>query len=174
MEKKEQLYVGKVTGVNEDAKYVEAIILHFDEPNENFWRPLSGCLDAFLARIEKAGKHIPAYYQHDEKQLIGLWKELKIEGGVLSGRLYYDNIPFVNEVVLPQLRSGSLQGASPAISPIKDTWNKELNIWDIVTGALVEASLVGLPAGLNANILELRASLEAQDKNDFEFDLLTL
>lgn len=39
---------------------------------------------------------------------------------------------------------------------------------------MIEASLVALPADFRADILEIRASVEAKNKSDFEFELLTL
>jgi phage head maturation protease len=74
-------------------------------------------------------------------------------------------------VVIPQLKSGTLQGASPTIAPIKDMWNDKNGIWEIVEGALCEVSLVGIPADLRADILTVQASIKAQQKQSDDFDI---
>lgn len=174
MESNEQKYYGKIVNVNESEKYIESIILHFDTPNENRWMPMAGCLDAFLVRMAKAKKFVTACYQHDSSIVIGIWKDLTITGNTLTGKLFYVETDFVKGTVLPLLKAGALQGSSPSIAPIRDSWNNDKNIWEIVEGALCEISLVGLPADLKADILTIKASIEAQQKNNFDFDLLTL
>jgi len=174
METKEQIYYGKIVNIDEVAKYIECNILHFDTANENRWRALTGSLDAFLVRMEKAKKFVTACYQHEESIVIGLWKELTITGNVLSGKLFYVETQFVKDTVLPLLKAGALQGASPSIAPIRDSYNQDLGLWEILEGALCEISLVGLPADLKADILTIQASIQAKNKSDFEFDLLTL
>ena len=174
MENKTQSFFGKIASFDEAQRFVDAIICHFDKPNENYWMPQTGCLDAFLARLGKAKKNIPAYYQHDDRMLIGHWENIVIEGGEMKGRLMLDDIPFVNEVVIPQLKSGSLQGASPTISPVEDFWSKDLNVWVIIEGVIIEASLVGLPADLRADITSVKASLEAQRQKDTDFEISLL
>ena len=177
---KEQRYLGKVTKFNEVEKTVECIVLHFDKPNENYWMPEKGCLDNFLARLEKAKKNVPVCYQHDQNNLIGQMKDWSIKDGALYGTLYLDDIPFVREVVLVQLKSGTLQGSSPTIAPISDYWDDKNKVWAITEGALCEVSLVGLPADLKADILEYSAKLESarvqnEDKEkEFEINLLTI
>jgi HK97 family phage prohead protease len=166
-----QKYFGKVVSVNEGGKFVEAIILHFGVANENRWVAMEGSLDAFLARIAKAKKYIPACYQHDEENLIGQWREFEVSNGTLKAKLFLDDIPFVRDVVIPQLKSGTLQGASPTIAPIKDMWNDKNGIWEIVEGALCEVSLVGIPADLRADILTVQASIKAQQKQSDDFDI---
>lgn len=178
MENKEQKYYGSITGLDSENKYVDAIILHFDKANENGWVPMSGCLDEFFDRAKSAGKDIPACYQHNDDLLIGQWRELKIEGGILSGRLYLDDIPFVRDTVIPQLKSGTIQGASPTIAPLSEFYNKSTDNYEVNAGVLCEISLVGIPADLKADITEMRAKIEAEknkkDKTDFEFELLIL
>lgn len=178
MEAKEQKYYGRVVQINESEKYIECNILHFGTPNENRWMASVGCLDAFLARIAKAKKNIPACYQHDESIVIGVWKDLTITGDTLSGKLYYVETDFFKGTVLPLLMAGALQGASPTIAPISDTWNQDKNVWEIIEGVLCEVSLVGIPADLKADIIEFRAKIESENKDkqneDFEFELLTL
>lgn len=174
MEKTLQKYFAKIAEFDETTKTVEVIVLHFGKKNENMWTPMTGCLDDFLTRIAKAKKFIPACYQHDDENLIGQWRELEIVGDTLKAKLFLDDIPFVRDVVIPQLKSGTLQGASPTIAPIKDMWNDLTRTWEIVEGALCEISLVGIPADLKADIITVRASIEAKQKEDFEFELLTL
>ncbi len=172
---KDQLYFGAITRFDEVAKTVTSNILHFDKPNENRWVALAGSLDAFLERLEKSKKFVPAFYQHKDDVVIGLWKELKIKDGVLFGTLHLSDIPFVRDVVIPQLKECTLQGASPTISAVDEGWNNKTNIWEIIEGVLCEASLVGLPADLKADILNVQASINAQKNScDFDFDLLTL
>jgi len=174
MEKTLQKYYAKIAAFDDTAKTVEVIVLHFGQKNENMWTPNIGCLDDFLARIAKAKKFIPACYQHDDDNLIGQWRDLEIVGDTLKATLYLDDIPFVRDVVIPQLKSGTLQGASPTIAPIKDMWNDSTKVWEIVEGVLCEISLVGIPADLKADILTVKASIAAKQKEDFEFELLTL
>ena len=168
---KAQSYYGKVIKVDESDKYIESAILHFDVANENRWVALSGSLDAFLERLRRAKKDIPACYQHDESILIGTWKEIKIENGVLSGKLFYIETQFVKDTVLPLLKAGALQGASPTISPIKEAYNNEKGIWEIIEGALCEVSLVGLPADLKADITAYKASITPEPTEDFLVEL---
>lgn len=174
MEFNSQKYYAKIAGFDETAKTVDVIVLHFGKPNENRWMPMAGCLDAFLIRIAKAKKFIPACYQHDDENLIGQWRDLEVIGDTLKARLYLDDIPFVRDVVLPQLKSGTLQGASPTIAPIKDSYNQETGMWEVVEGALCEISLVGIPADLKADIISVQASIQAQKNKDFEIELLTM
>jgi len=174
MEAKEQKYYGKIVNVNEAEKYIECNILHFDIANENRWTPASGCLDAFFERMRKAKKDVVACYQHDESIVIGLWKDLKIIDNVLSGKLFYVETQFVKDTVLPLLKAGALQGASPTIAPIKDTWNDDTKTWEILEGVLCEISLVGLPADLKADILTIQAKIKSEENSNFDFELLTL
>lgn len=175
MEIKTQTYFAKIASFNEEGKYVDIIILHFDKANENYWRPVAGCLDAFLTRLSRAKKFIPACYQHDETNLIGQVRDIEIVGDVLKGRMYLDDIPFVREVVIPQLKSGTLQGSSPTLAPVRESYNQDAGgIWDILEGVLCEVSLVGLPADLKADIVSVKASIEAKRNEDFDFELLNI
>lgn len=175
MEVKNQLYIGAVTKFDENQTTVTANILHFDVANENAWMPKTGCLDAFFAKLAKTKKYVPAFYNHNmDGQAIGLWKNLEVAGNVLVGTLYLTDTPFVNDVIIPQLKDGTIQGASPTICPIQDSYDRDNNIWEIIEGFMLEASLVPLPADFKADILEVRASMEAKNKSDFEFELLTL
>ena len=176
--KKDQKYYGKIVKFDEAEKYVESIILHFDTSNENQWLPLAGSLDNFLERLRRAKKNIPACYQHDDEKLIGQWRDIVIENNMLKGRCYLDDIPFVREVVIPQLKSGTLQGSSPTISPVKEAYNRDKAIWEIIEGVLCEVSLVGLPADLRADIIQMKASIDQTTRKElednFNIELLTL
>ena len=178
MEKQNQHYIGRVTKFNEQEKTVDCVIMHYDKSNENRWIPEIGCLDAFLERVVRAKKFIPVCYQHDQNNLIGQLREWSNKDGALIGKIYLDDIPFVRDVVLVQLKSGTLQGSSPTIAPITDYWNEKERAWSIKEGALAEVSLVGLPADLKADIVEYSASIEKKrkdieiEKNNFELNLL--
>lgn len=173
MKNKLTYYSGAVT-LNEELKFIESVILHYDVANENKWRPLSGCLDAFFERLNKAGKGVAACYQHDENQLIGVWRDFTVTDGVLSGKLYYVETPFVKDTVIPQVQAGILQGASPTIAPLKMQFKAGID--DIVEGVLCEISLVGLPADMSADIIRMSAMIEAKEieNKDFEIQLLTI
>ena len=171
MSKKLTYYSGDVR-LNEDEKYIEMIVLHYDQPNENKWRPLSGCLDAFFERLNKSGKGVAACYQHDESKLIGVCRDFKTEAGVLSAKLYYVETPFVKDTVLPQVKAGILQGASPTIASYKE--NYKGGVTDIIEGVLCEVSLVGLPADLEADILKMSAALAANENKEKEFEIRLL
>lgn len=174
MKNKQLTYYAGDVRLNEDLKFIEANILHYDVANENKWRPLSGCLDSFFDRLNKSGKGVAACYQHDESKLIGVWKDFQTNDGVLSAKLYFVETPFVKETVLPQVQAGILQGASPTIASYKERYID--GIFDIVEGVLCEISLVGLPADFKADILKMSAKIEALEKedNNFEINLLTL
>lgn len=162
-------YYSGAVSLNEELKYIESIVLHYDVANENRWRPITGCLDAFFDRLNKAGKGIAACYQHDEHQLIGVWRDFVNDNGVLSAKMYYSETPFVRDTVLPQVRDGILQGASPTIAPLK--MNTKDGIDNIHEGVLCEISLVGLPADMDADILKLSASMQAQENRELNFDI---
>lgn len=176
MENTDQRYYGKLLQIEESEKYVECIILHFETVNENRWTAMNGSLDAFLDRLKKSKKAVAACYQHDESILIGKWDEFVISGNELRAKLYFVETPFVKETVLPQLRAGILQGASPTISSIRDSYNQDKGRWELMEGVLCEISLVGLPADLKADVVSMRASIESQKRaeTDFEIDLLTI
>ena len=74
--KKDLRYYSGDVAFNEEGKYIQANILHYDVANENRWRPLAGCLDAFFERLNEAGKGVAACYQHDESKLIGVWRDI--------------------------------------------------------------------------------------------------
>ena len=172
MTKKLKYYAGSIS-LNEDEKYIEAIVLHYDVPNENRWTPVSGCLDDFFSRLGKTNKGVAACYQHDKSQLIGVWRDFEVvDGNALRAKMYYVETPFVKDTVLPQVRAGILQGASPTIAPFRV---KTVNgIDEVVEGLLAEISLVGLPADFESEILKMSASLAAKEieKNNFELNLL--
>ena len=176
METKEQKFYGKIIGFEETEKYIESKILHFGVVNENRWTPMSGCLDAFFDRLNKSKKGVAACYQHDESLLIGVWRDFVVNGNELSGKLYFVETPFVKDTVIPQLKAGILQGASPTIATVRDSWNQSKNTWEILEGILCEISLVGLPADFKADVISMRASIEAKTREteNFDFDLLTL
>ena len=174
METKNTKFYGAIAGFNEEKKTVEAIILHFDTPNENFWMAKSGCLNDFLERLKAANKGVAACYQHDDKILIGKWDNFRTEGQAFMGTLQLSDIPFVNETVIPQLKDGTLQGSSPTIGSNSGMWDNETGVFAIVDGVICEISLVGLPADLEANITKISAKIEAHKKNNFDVDLLTL
>ena len=169
-----QNYYAKIVKIDEQEKFIESKILHFGVANENHWAAMPGSLDAFIDRINKNKKGVAACYQHDESLLIGVWKDFVITGNELTGKLYFVETPFVKDTVLPQLRAGILQGSSPSIAPIRDSWNQEKGIWEILEGALCEVSLVGIPADLRADIIQMRAKIESTQKQeqDFEIDIL--
>lgn len=162
-------YYSGAVSLNEELKYIESIVLHYDVANENRWRPISGCLDSFFERLNKAGKGIAACYQHDEHQLIGVWRDFVNDNGILSAKMYYSETPFVMETVLPQVRDGILQGASPTIAPIQ--MKTKDGVDNIIEGVLCEISLVGLPADMEADILKLSASMQAKENKEFNFDI---
>lgn len=174
MTKDLRYYSGDVA-FNEEGKYIQANILHYDVANENRWRPLSGCLDAFFERLNATGKGVAACYQHDESKLIGVWRDFETKDGVLSGKLYFVETPFVKDTVIPQVKAGILQGASPTIAASRERYKD--SITDIIEGVLCEVSLVGLPADFQADILKVAAKIEADSRiaNDmnFEIDLIT-
>jgi len=174
--KKDLRYYSGDVAFNEEGKYIQANILHYDVANENRWRPLSGCLDAFFERLNATGKGVAACYQHDESKLIGVWRDFETKDGVLSGKLYFVETPFVKDTVIPQVKAGILQGASPTIASLKDRYKD--GVVDIIEGVLCEVSLVGLPADFHADILKVAAKIEAFEKekenNNFEVNLLTL
>lgn len=172
----EKIFYGQMVKFNEDEKFIESVILHFDTENENGWAAMSGSLDAFFARLAKSKKGVAGCYQHDTSILIGVWKDFVIENKALSAKLYFVETPFVKETVIPQVKAGILQGSSPSIAPIKDMWNSDKNIYEIIEGALCEISLVGLPADFRADIRQMKASLKQQEnkQKDFELNLLTL
>lgn len=172
MTKKLKYYAGSIS-LNEDEKYIEAIVLHYDVPNENRWTPVSGCLDDFFSRLGKTNKGVAACYQHDESQLIGVWRDFEVvDGNALKAKMYYVETPFVKDTVLPQVRAGILQGASPTIAPFKVKTVKGVD--EVYEGLLAEISLVGLPADFESEILKMSASLAAKEteKNNFELNLL--
>lgn len=174
MKQNQLTYYSGDVHINEDLKFIEATILHYDVANENKWRPLSGCLDAFFERLNKSGKGVAACYQHDENQLIGVWKDFETKDNVLSAKMYYVETPFVRDTVLPQLRAGILQGSSPSIVGLRKQHKN--NIIDIIEGVLSEISIVGLPADFEADILRMSAKIQSdiKDKKDFDFELLTI
>jgi phage head maturation protease len=174
-------YSGDIS-LNEDLKFIEANILHYGVANENRWRPMAGCLDAFFERLNASGKGVAACYQHDETQLIGVWREFATSAeGVLSAKLYFVETPFVRDTVIPQVQAGILQGASPTIAPYRMKFGAD-DVEEIVEGVLCEVSLVGLPADFQADILRMSAKMEAskreqereQENNNFEVNLLTI
>ena len=172
MTKKLKYYAGSIS-LNEDEKYIEAIVLHYDVPNENRWTPVSGCLDDFFSRLGKTNKGVAACYQHDESQLIGVWRDFEVvDGNALKAKMYYVETPFVKDTVLPQVRAGILQGASPTIAPFKVRTVKGVD--EVYEGLLAEISLVGLPADFESEILKMSASLAAKEieDNNFELNLL--
>ena len=173
--KKDLRYYSGDVAFNEEGKYIHANILHYDVANENRWRPLAGCLDAFFERLNEAGKGVAACYQHDESKLIGVWRDFETTDGVLSGKLYFVETPFVRDTVIPQVKAGILQGASPTIASLKDRYKD--GVVDIIEGVLCEVSLVGLPADFQADILKVAAKIETDSRiandRDFEIDLIT-
>ena len=171
---KEQRFYGKVAEYNEEGKFIKASILHWGKINENRWRAMTGSLDAFLARLNEAGKGVAGCYQHDENQLIGVWRNFEITDTELIGKLYFTETPFVVNTVIPQVKAGILQGASPTIAPIRQNNNTVEGCVDVLEGVLCEISLVGLPADLRADILEMRAKVETDIlTTDIELFLLT-
>ena len=170
---KKNIFYGAIEGFNEEKKTVEAIILHFDTPNENLWMAKTGSLDAFLERLQKSGKRVAAYYQHNDEVLIGGW-EVWIEGNMLKGILYLSDTPFVRDTVIPQLKDKTLQGASPEIGALQSVLRADLGVEEVIEGVLAETSLVGLPADLEANITKVAAKIEQQKNENFEIELLTL
>ena len=170
---KNQKYIGEIIGFNEEKRFVESIVLHFDTPNENLWMAKSGSLDAFLERLSNSNKGISACYQHNDDVLIGVWKDFRVEDGKFIAKLYLSDTPFVNETVITQLKDGTLQGSSPTIAPLNDSFNKEFGVYEIFEGVLCEISLVGLPADLEANIIQMKASInKIKENDDFELELL--
>jgi len=175
METKNQYFYGAVAKYDEVQKTVKCNIMHFDTPNENMWSPVTGCLDDYFVKMARAKKFVPAFYNHNLDGIaIGLWKELEIIGNVLVGTLHLSDIPFVRDTVIPQLKEGTLQGASPTICTIEESYDRDNNIWNIIKGFLIEASLVALPADFKADVLSIQASVQERKKQDFEFDLLIL
>jgi phage head maturation protease len=163
-----QCYSGAIN-LNEEEKYIEAIVLHYNKANENRWMPMSGSLDAFFERLNKTGKGVAGCYQHDENNLIGVWRDFFVIDGIMTAKMYYVETPFVKDTVLPQVRAGILQGASPTVAPLRAV--RKAGIDEIQEGVLCEISLVGLPADLESEIVRMSAMIEEQKNNDIEFEL---
>lgn len=183
MENKDKKYTffGKIISFNKNERYVEATILHYGVANENGWTPMPGCFDDFFERLIKNKKGIPAYYNHNDGEvIIGKWdlSTFVVNGSALTGRMYLSDIPFVNETVIPQIEDGTLQGASPSGAPVKSSYNNQKQSLEVLVGIIEEISLVGIPADLKADIIELKASIQAQElieqNENFEIDLLTI
>ena len=166
MKNKEQIFYGAIAEVDENKKYIKSSILHFDKRNENGWRAMKGSLDASLKRMTDAGKGVAACYQHDESILIGVWRDFEVTDTELIGTLFFVETPFVKDTVIPQVQAGILQGASPSISALRSAWNEQEQCEDILVGVLCEISLVGTPADLRADIIEMRAAIEAQEEKE--------
>lgn len=167
------VFYGAIKGFDEDKKTVESVILHYGVANENYWTAMPKSLDAFIARINKAGKGIAACYQHDERTLIGKWLDFRNEGTALIATLHLSDTPFVRDTVIPQLKDNTLQGSSPSIGASEGR-DGQGGVFEITVGAVGEISLVGLPADLEANILKVAANIEAKkrDMENFNIELL--
>jgi len=102
-------------------------------------------------------KRIPLLRNHDTDRTLG-WSSRFVEGDVLEGT-FVVNDGGPGDDLLDELRQGYLTGMSVGFRPIRST-RGDAGVREIVEAALIEVSMVGIPAYVGAAMLSVR---NAQD-----------
>lgn len=147
----------EVRAVNEEARTVIGRCAPYDTVSyltpkgPNGERVLRG---AFSKSIQERAGKIFLYREHDRAHAIGRSTEWQEEPDGLLGSFHVRSAPLGDEV-LAELRDGYLPGMSCGFRPIKTRRGRD-GVTEVVEAALMEVSLVSIPAYDGAEVLALR------------------
>lgn len=114
----------------------------------------------FTEDLAVNGNKRPALWQHDSRQPLGMKTFTdKIKGLHFEAKLPKSDT-FVTGRVIPQIRSGSIQGASMGYHTETYKYIEEEDIWDLIKGCLIESSFVTFPMNQRAIILSVSKHLK--------------
>ena len=147
----------EVRSVDAEARTIIGRCMPYNETSYLTPRLFSGervIRGAFSKSIsERAGK-VFLYREHDHAHAIGRSTEWQEEADGLLGSFHIRPAPLGDEV-LAELRDGYLPGMSCGFRPIKTRRGKD-GVTEVTEAALLEVSLVSIPAYDGAEVLALR------------------
>ena len=133
-----------------------------------------GAFDASLAATAAAGRKIPICWQHDMREVIGVWDSLTPDatGLVGVGDLWLDVSPYAR-IAQRGMQAGCVTGASIGYFVTADSFNEADRVRTLTGIELVEASIVTDPAHDDARVDVVKAKLAAGETPTVrEFDKL--
>ena len=114
----------------------------------------------FTEDLALNGNERPALWQHKYDEPLGMKQfEDKIKGLMFTAKLRKDDT-FVSGRVVPQIKSGSIQGASMGYRLDKYEIDKDEDVWNLIKGKLIESSFVTFPMNPKAVILSVSKHLK--------------
>ena len=144
-----------------------AVAWAFGEPDRQGDVIDKGAFSKSLAQYAKNGNLPPLLWQHDHKEPVGSWLELKeteqgLEG---TGRVSLETTK--GREVYPLLKSRALSLSIGFQSSPDDIYQKG-DFRHFKSVDLLEVSLVSVPANQNAVIREVKSFADCQNERDFE------
>lgn len=143
--------------------YVEGYAAIYNNIDLGGDRILSG---AFAEDLKENGNQRPALWQHFWFEPVGTKTYAENEKGLtFLAKLPMDDT-FVMGRVYPQLRVGSVKGASIGYRTLDDRYNEQMGCRDLIKLCLKESSFVTFPMNEEAQIFSVRRSLKNIQDNE--------
>jgi HK97 family phage major capsid protein/HK97 family phage prohead protease len=106
-----------------------------------------------------------ALFAHDSKFIVGHWKDVRVEGGALRGRLeLLDAVSDRLREVHAAVKAGILRAVSVGFRPVESEPRGKSGGMRFIKSELVECSLVSIPANPNALAVAKSLHLSADTK----------
>lgn len=131
---------------------------------------------AFLDSLnawQAKNKMPPILWQHDRKEVIGVWTKLyEDEKGLFGeGRLLVNDVAKAREAHA-LLKSGAIDGLSIGYRTEKYRYNSDNDTLDLLQLNLKEVSIVTFPANESSTISEVKSQLQGDDDIKTALDIL--
>jgi HK97 family phage prohead protease len=129
---------------------------------------------AFTKDLKERGAERPCLWQHDSKQPIGVQTLTETLKGLMFSARLPKNDDFVNNRVIPQLKCGSVKGASIGYETIKCDYNASLKCRDLKELKLYENSFVTFSMNPDAQILSVKNAVNNIEYKSSKNELVKL
>ncbi len=126
----------------------------FNVPNEFDEIVLPGAFKKTLSRHPK--KRVKMLRQHQQREIVGIWQKIVEDdvGLAVKGKLLTELSIAKESLIL--MKEGALDSLSIGFRTIKDSFNTETKMRELMELQLFEISLVAIPAQLGALITSVR------------------
>ncbi|PHS22009.1 MAG: HK97 family phage prohead protease [Robiginitomaculum sp.] len=113
-----------------------------------------------LKEIQESGRKLPMLYQHDQKQVLGVWEEIYEDDHGLYGKGKINTETTLGKEVLALVKQGAITGISIGYSVIKEKWDSLSKCNLLQELKLRETSLVTMPCNDQSRIEVVKTLLD--------------
>jgi len=118
----------------------------------------------FTDDLKKRGNQRPALWQHRTTEPVGVNFYTDTEQGLMFEAKLPTDDTFVTGRVLPQVKVGSIQGASIGYCTIEEYYNTQDKCRDLIKGTIEESSFVTFPMNEKACIFSVRKYIKSTER----------